>query len=1166
MTTSVGTTGADSLVGSAADDILSGLDGNDTFVITATSGTIYVDDVEGADTINASGASGAVTVNLAPGGATSQINGASVSLSRPASGSKTDVFLLEDLSGSFSDDLSTVATLLPTLESAVVATGADVAYGLGTFVDKPVYPFGGGDDYSYRTELAMTNAATLKSTIEGLSVLWGGDLPESQIEALFQVAKRAVTNPAEIGFREGALRTVVLSTDATFHIAGDGMGAGLAAANNGDAVVDGGEDYPTVAQLRTALEAANIVPIFAVTDDAMSSYQTLVSDLGRGVVVELEGDSSNLTTAILSGLTAARTSLIENAIGGTGGDTLTGNGLVNSLTGGAGDDTLENGPSLVGGNGDDFFDGGAGIDTAVFNGNQNEYVVSRVNATTVTVLDTMSGRDGLDTVVNAETLRFADTTLSIAPSAPPPPVVTPEDNAGDTVATATDLGLLETKGDSARSTAEFVDSKDVDYYRFAVQTRSNLTITLDGMSADADVSLRSALDRVIASSAVRGDDAEHINRVLAAGTYYLKIAGYKGAATPYQLSLNAAAWDSDSAGPIDMGTLTAAVQSVTDHVGAGDTDTFIFSTYATGNVAIGLKEMTADADVALYNVKADGTKGTLIRRSNSAGTAADTVKQNSLKAGTYMVEVAPDRGADTDYTLTLQTTVRDGAGNTKEAAKNLGNLSTKAFTENEAVGNSDQFDFYKFSTKNRSTVNVGLSNMIGDADVVLLDSTGSEIATSVATGAAGEGLTELLGAGTYFLKVADRGLDTSYTLNLASVPTDTVGDTLGKAKDMGTLRTGATLSSPASEIVVGDDIDIYKFAVATNGSELTFVMTGMTADADLALLDGKGTVIQASSANGTAEERFTYEANRGTYYLQVSGNGGAQTGYRATVSAAALDSAGETIETATALGTLLPRTVEFNDTLSRTDVDIYKFVVGSEADVTATLGDTTTDTRSTYAFLDASGEVIESSNFSSRTMTSHMSPGTYYMKLTGNLGESSYAMTLNALPSDNAGDTQEEAASLGNLRRASSELSTQDFVGTATTSARDADDWYRVGIDSETPLDFTVSLSELSARASIDVSLVEVDGSILTTRRLGATGGTVAEEDLGAGLYYIHVQSRGADTNYALTVTGGGTASAARSRPSFTDTASLSMPLSSGLASALSGMEPRTSWQGILAA
>ncbi|ACG78326.1 hemolysin-type calcium-binding region protein [Phenylobacterium zucineum HLK1] len=64
-------------------------------------------------------------------------------------------------------------------------------------------------------------------------------------------------------------------------------------------------------------------------------------------------------------------SLIENAVGGSGDDTLTGNQAANTLTGGAGDDSLVGGDgadTLVGGSGNDTLSGGAGSDRFTLGG------------------------------------------------------------------------------------------------------------------------------------------------------------------------------------------------------------------------------------------------------------------------------------------------------------------------------------------------------------------------------------------------------------------------------------------------------------------------------------------------------------------------------------------------------------------------------------------------------------------------------------------------------------------------------------------------------------------------------------------------------------------------------------------------------------------------------
>ncbi|SFP69322.1 serralysin, partial [Bradyrhizobium sp. Ghvi] len=109
-------------------------------------------------------------------------------------------------------------------------------------------------------------------------------------------------------------------------------------------------------------------------------------------------------------------SLIDNATGGSGNDTIIGNAIANVLKGGGGNDTI------TGGGGNDTIDGGAGTDTAVYSGNQANYNIS-YNSTThaFTIADLRSGSpDGTDTVTNVEYFQFADGTVaSDALTAPP---------------------------------------------------------------------------------------------------------------------------------------------------------------------------------------------------------------------------------------------------------------------------------------------------------------------------------------------------------------------------------------------------------------------------------------------------------------------------------------------------------------------------------------------------------------------------------------------------------------------------------------------------------------------------------------------------------------------------------------------------------------------------
>jgi serralysin len=96
-------------------------------------------------------------------------------------------------------------------------------------------------------------------------------------------------------------------------------------------------------------------------------------------------------------------SLIENAVGGSGDDTIVGNQTANALKGNTGND------ALTGGAGNDLLDGGAGSDTAVFSGTRSNYSVMTLADGSLQVMDLRaSGPDGKDTVWGVEWFQFTD--------------------------------------------------------------------------------------------------------------------------------------------------------------------------------------------------------------------------------------------------------------------------------------------------------------------------------------------------------------------------------------------------------------------------------------------------------------------------------------------------------------------------------------------------------------------------------------------------------------------------------------------------------------------------------------------------------------------------------------------------------------------------------------
>ncbi|WP_428151124.1 DUF4214 domain-containing protein [Brevundimonas sp.] len=150
-----------------------------------------------------------------------------------------------------------------------------------------------------------------------------------------------------------------------------------------------------------AATSADTVLLFCVWDGGgidtfdFSGYaENQLIDLRQGSFSNVGGDGLPWTTGVsaIGNVSIAVGAVIENAIGGSGADTLQGNSANNVLTGGLGNDII---------------DGGLGTDTAVFRGLSTAYTITW-NGQTATVV----GADGRDTVTNVELFRFDDVTIA----------------------------------------------------------------------------------------------------------------------------------------------------------------------------------------------------------------------------------------------------------------------------------------------------------------------------------------------------------------------------------------------------------------------------------------------------------------------------------------------------------------------------------------------------------------------------------------------------------------------------------------------------------------------------------------------------------------------------------------------------------------------------------
>ncbi|MBL8406745.1 MAG: M10 family metallopeptidase C-terminal domain-containing protein [Candidatus Accumulibacter sp.] len=171
----------------------------------------------------------------------------------------------------------------------------------------------------------------------------------------------------------------------------------------------GSTDFGTLSTIYNF--SVNLHPILTIYDSAGTDTLNL-SGWSTPSLIDLTPGAYSSCNSMTYNIAIAYTCNIENAIGGTGADSITGNSLNNYLDGGPGTDSLVGGSgddTLVAGAGNDTLDGGAGNDTVVFAGAFSEYTFSYTINQGFTF---SSSGSGSDLIKNVETFVFSNVTKS----------------------------------------------------------------------------------------------------------------------------------------------------------------------------------------------------------------------------------------------------------------------------------------------------------------------------------------------------------------------------------------------------------------------------------------------------------------------------------------------------------------------------------------------------------------------------------------------------------------------------------------------------------------------------------------------------------------------------------------------------------------------------------
>jgi hypothetical protein len=365
-------------------------------------------------------------------------------------------------------------------------------------------------------------------------------------------------------------------------------------------------------------------------------------------------------------------------------------------------------------------------------------------------------------------------------------------------------------------------------------------------------------------------------------------------------------------------------------VSADENDFFKFTLPATAaKLNLKLTGGSGDADLILYN-------GSQVEIADSSGdNSNEAIERTNVAAGTYYAQVNSFDGS-TNYTLEFTS---DLAGNGTTSARIVGALTSTTQSRKDFVGTNDANDYYKFTVGSGGNVNVKLEGLSANANVFLLNSGGTTIASSQNGGTTAENLTKNLAAGTYFVRVAPAaGANTNYTLKLtgpgAPPAPDNAGNNQAAARQLGVV---SGLKTYTDGINNADLDDFYRFYAGEAGTVTTRI-TGLSGNLNVSIEDEAGNELARSGAGGTTSDSVSAFVQPGYYYARVfQGTTGVSSNY--TLNLTAPIDAGSTFATA--------RTVT------------PTFVTSGQEKVTSHGHVDTVDTTDTYKFHAFSGDDIE---------------------------------------------------------------------------------------------------------------------------------------------------------------------------------------------------------------
>jgi hypothetical protein len=252
---------------------------------------------------------------------------------------------------------------------------------------------------------------------------------------------------------------------------------------------------------------------------------------------------------------------------------------------------------------------------------------------------------------------------------------------------------------------------------------------------------------------------------------------------------------------------------------------------------------------------------------------------------------------------------------------------------------------------------------------------------------------------------------------LGSIPEP--NNTLGQAYNIGVLSGTRSFTDFVGS---SDTNDYYRFSLGTP-SNINLALTGMSADADLQLLNSSGGLIQESRRSGSLDDSINREAlAAGNYYVRVLRWSG-DTNYRLSLSTL---KPSNLLPVETNIGTLSGFR-SFSDRVDTTDTaDVFRFAIGGTRNVNLILTGMSADADlrlirdvNSNGLVDSGDEIVRSirGGSSPEWISRSLGGGTYFAQVYQWSGNTNYNLRLFALGDMGIGNLLQSAASDYNVSR-----------------------------------------------------------------------------------------------------------------------------------------------------